>query len=195
MTQAKRAGSRHPEASTTVVRLTEPALADLRELNAKRPQAVRWAFKKMLLLERDPNAGEPLRGDLIGFRKLTVSDNTWRIVWRVTFDDAGNTIVDVAEVWAVGARSDAEVYSEMVGRVARLSPSPGTIALTEAVRRLGVSRADTQPAAKPRDEALPEWLVDRLRFQAGISEAEVKGLTLRDAVDRWTSWTSRESRG
>jgi mRNA interferase RelE/StbE len=82
------------------VRLTEPAIDDLHALARKDPQIVRWCLKKMLLLERDPMAGEPLLGGLIGFRRLVVSDRHWRIVWRVVEDDASGTLVDIAEVWA-----------------------------------------------------------------------------------------------
>ena len=56
--------------------LTEPASADLVALNSKNLRAVRGGFKKMLLLERDPQVGLPLRGGLKGYLKLTVSDNT-----------------------------------------------------------------------------------------------------------------------
>lgn len=48
---------------------------------------------------------------MIGFRKLVAGDRDCRIVWRVTHDDSQRVVVDVAEVWAFGARSDAEVYS------------------------------------------------------------------------------------
>ena len=50
------------------VRLTEPAIDDLRRLQRADPQVVRWALKKMLLLERNPNAGAPLLGALVGYR-------------------------------------------------------------------------------------------------------------------------------
>lgn len=62
------------------VRLTDAALEDLDRLAASVPQALRWALKKMLLLEESPDAGEPLLGNLIGWRKLTVGDRDWRIV-------------------------------------------------------------------------------------------------------------------
>ncbi len=65
------------------VRLTEPAVEDLARLVRLDPQVARQALKKMILLERDPEAGEPLLGALIGFRKLIVGDRHWRIVWRV----------------------------------------------------------------------------------------------------------------
>ena len=46
-----------PDAPRAVVRLTEDAIADLHRLHRKDPQIVRWAFKKMLLLERSVEAG------------------------------------------------------------------------------------------------------------------------------------------
>jgi mRNA interferase RelE/StbE len=55
---------------------------------------------KMPLLERDPVAGEPLLGDLVGGRKLVVGDRARRVVWRVREPVPGHTVVEVAEVWA-----------------------------------------------------------------------------------------------
>ena len=182
---------RHPEAERTVVRLTEPAFADLVALNRANPQALRWALKKLLLLERNPEAGAALGGPLAGFRKLTVGDRTWRIIWRVTHDASGVVIVDVAEVWAVGARSDGEVYAEMTERVARMPASPFTVALQDVVARLGRHASGGAVAQEPEADELPAWLVANLVEQAGIAEASVMEMTLREAVDRWTDWISR----
>jgi mRNA interferase RelE/StbE len=152
------------------------------------PQIVRWAMKKLLLLERDPEAGVPLHGALAGWRKIIVGDRGWRVVWRVTWDDDGGAVVDVAEVWAVGARADAEVYLEMRSRVATLPPSPPTVALAEVVARLD-RMAGTAPPG-PAFEVPPPWLVRRLTEQAGMSRAEVLAMTLEQAVDAWTAWIS-----
>ena len=62
------------------VRLTEDAVSDLYRLQKKDPRIVRDVFKKMLLLERAADAGEPLLGALVGFRKLVVGDRDYRIV-------------------------------------------------------------------------------------------------------------------
>ena len=185
-----RKGGRHAQAQATVVRLTEPAFADLVALNRAHSPGLRWALKKLLLLEQDPEAGEALRGALIGFRKLTVSDRTWRVVWRVTHDDSGAVVVDVAEVWAVGARSDNEVYTEMTERVAEMPQSPITIALAEVVERLGKTASGISASSEPEEETLPPWLVDNLMHHAGMSSDQIHGLTLRQAVDHWTAWTS-----
>ncbi|MDO8732972.1 MAG: hypothetical protein Q7L55_10460 [Actinomycetota bacterium] len=188
---ASRKAGRHPDANRTVVRLTEPAFADLVALNKTDTPALRWALKKLLLLERDPEAGEGLHGALIGYRKLTVSDRTWRVVWRVTHDKTGATIVDVAEVWAVGARSDSEVYAEMTDRVSQMPDSPRTLALAEVVERLGKAVTGIRAAAEPEVEELPAWLVGKLVDQAGMRPDQLEDLTLEEAVDVWTEWTSK----
>lgn len=77
---ASRRGARHAEAVRTVVRLTDPAVDDLAGLMRKDPKIARWALKKMIQLETDPEAGQPLVGALIGWRKLTVGNRDWRIV-------------------------------------------------------------------------------------------------------------------
>jgi mRNA interferase RelE/StbE len=189
---AQRSGQ-HPDADRVVVRLIEPAFADLRALLRLDPQIVRWAVKKMLLLERNPEAGAELHGTLIGWRKLMVSNRDWRIVWRVTSDKSGMVIVDVAEVWAVGARADNEVYDEMRSRVARLSPAPKTVALAEVIERLGKVAAGLSATPEPpAAELLPDWLVKRLTHQVGLAPDAVARMNLQEAVDVWTDWTSHQ---
>jgi mRNA interferase RelE/StbE len=185
---ARRTG-RHPDAAG-VVRLIEPAFDDLRALLRLDPQIVRWAVKKMLLLERDPEAGAELHGMLIGWRKLTVSNRDWRIIWRVTSDESGTVIVDVAEVWAVGARADSEVYEEMRSRVATLPPAPRTVALNEVIERLGKVTAGLSATPEPTAEPVPDWLVKRLTQQVGLPSDAVARMSLQEAVDAWTDWTS-----
>ena len=145
----------------------------------------------MLLLERDPEAGRELLGALVGWRKLAVADRDWRVVWRVTYDESGVVIVDVAEVWAVGARRDSEVYREMEQRVAVLPDSPQTQALADVVTRLGKAAAGIEAALEPAPEsALPDWLRDRLTNQMGLLPDRVDKLTLQEAVDLWSAWVS-----
>jgi mRNA interferase RelE/StbE len=167
------------------VRLVEPAISDLEGLLRADPQIVRQVLKKMLLLERDPQAGEPLLGELVGCRKLVVGDRHWRIVWRVTTDDAGGLVVDIAEVWAAGARADAEVYAEMASRVARLPPSPPVTSLAEVVALLGRSIEGIAAAAEPIRELVPPWLADRLRHQVGLSPEHIAGLEPEAAMVIW----------
>jgi mRNA interferase RelE/StbE len=191
-----RRSGRHPDAQRTVVRFTDAAFADLQRLARKGdPQVVRWALKKCLLLERNPEAVEELRGGLIGYRKLTVGDRDWRIVWRVTHDDTGRPVVDVAEVWAVGARSDSEVYAEMESRVATLSATPATVPLAEAIARLGkigtdIARRseDPEPSAQP---GVPDWLVQVLTTVVNMPRAEVDRLSEEQAQEIWHAYTRR----
>lgn len=180
-----------------MVRLTEPAMADLQRMVRKGdPQVVRWALKKCLLLGRDPLAGEELRGGLVGYRKLVVGDRNWRVVWRVTHDDTGRPVVDVAEVWALGARADAEVYEEMLARVAMLPAAPSTIPLAEVVERLGrlaggISPTRAEPTRGPDQGSAPDWLVQALVKVAGMHPEEVAALHPDDAAARWAAFTSR----
>lgn len=169
------------------VRLTAPAVGDLHALLKKDPQIVRWALKKMLLLERDPQAGEPLLGHLVGWRKLTVGDRDWRVVWRLSADERGTVTVTISEVWAVGARSDAEVYAEMTERVASLGTTPATQALASVIEMLGrrAQRPDIQAAAEPRHDPVPDWLQERLVRTAGIAAGDVRAMTGAEAMIRW----------
>jgi mRNA interferase RelE/StbE len=178
-----------------VVRFTDAAIGDLETMARKGdPQVVRWALKKCLLLERDPEAGEALVGPLIGYRKLTVGDRDWRIVWRVSFDDAGRTVVDVAEVWAIGARSDSEVYAEMRDRVAALSSSPETVPLAEVIERLGriamgIAPGNIDPAAGTAETAPPVWLRQALVRVVGLPRDRVAGLSAAEAHRIWDDYT------
>lgn len=187
-----RRSGRHRKAQAVVVRLTDIALSDLETIRRKGdPQMVRWALKKCLLLEQDPEAGAPLRGSLAGFRKLVVGDRDWRIVWRVTHDDSGTIVVDIAEVWAFGARSDAEVYSEVQDRVTTLEGSPRTIPLAQALSALGKAayglEASTETAAA---DAVPAWLVHTLTSVVKMPHQEVIRLTPAQAQQIWDAYIS-----
>jgi mRNA interferase RelE/StbE len=171
------------------VRLTEPALNDLEALKRSNRNALRWALKKLLLLERDPEAGQPLHKELRGWRKLTVGDRDWRIVWRVTFDDTGAIVVDVAEVWAVGARSDGEVYEEMSARIAALPDSPRTEALREIAGRLESPTQGSEETTPTKE--VPEWLVSDLTSGAGLSREAVAGMTWDEAMAAYAQWRSQ----
>lgn len=169
------------------MRLTDPAVSDLQVLLRKDPQIVRWALKKMLLLERDPEAGEPLLGNLIGWRKLTVGDRDWRIVWRVATDETGATAITISEVWAVGARADAEVYAEMNDRVAAIGATPATQALSSVIEMLGrhAQRADIEATREPEGDPVPVWLQQRLVHTAGLTATVVSAMTGSEAMGRW----------
>lgn len=165
--------------------LTAPAVEDLRRLDGA---SLVWALKKMLVLERDPRAGRPLLGKLVNYRKIVVGDRNWRIVWRTTTDERGRIIVDIAEVWAVGARSDSEVYDEVVERARTLGNSPVRTSLEKVIADLGKAAKGIQarPVAQAPTRAEP-WLVERLVHTAGIPRDQVEAMSSEEAVDAWTT--------
>ena len=169
------------------VRLTEPAIDDLRRLLAKDPQILRTVLRGMILLERSPDVGEPLPGALIGWRKLVVGDRHWRIVWRVTADESGGLVLAICEVWAIGARSESDVYREMVRRIEAAERNPSTTALAEVVRilaaRLGNHQAEA--AVEPTADPVPPWLRQRLIHAAGLPAGEVDAMPGAVAMERW----------
>jgi mRNA interferase RelE/StbE len=164
-------------------------------LQKKNRSALKWAMKKFLLIERNPEAGAPLGGGLHGYRKLTVGDRDWRIVWRVTFDDTGHLIVDVGEIWAVGARKNSEVYDEMRRRVAAMPEGPQTKTFEEVLAMLEASltgKRSPAPSRPAADEALaPKWLVDDLVNVAGYARNDVEALSERQAMSAWVAYRSR----
>lgn len=103
--------------------------------------------------------------------------------------------MDVAEVWAAGARSDAKIYTEMTERVRTLPDSPRTTALADLVAKLGKVSAELtatpEPDPAPDPPPLPQWLRTRLIDQVGLPAAAVDAFTLEQAVDAWTAWNSR----
>lgn len=167
-----------------MVRLTEDAVADLHRLGKKDPDIVRTIFKKMLLLERSPNAGEPLLGALIGFRKLVVSDRHWRIVWRVTEDTDGTPILDISEVWTVGVRSDSEVDEELKARVARIGDDPTLQPLKDVIAQMGRLYETVDAAAAPSQaSSVPDWLHAALRDQLNLGPEQIAQMTEQRGQD------------
>ncbi len=170
--------------------LTDPAVDDLQRLDGT---ALVWALKKMLLLERNPQAGEPLLGALISYRKLVVGNRDWRLIWRTTRDARGALVVEIAGVWAVGARSDAAVYEEMAQRVDRLQDTAVRRSLAEVVDQLGKRAKGLEPKPVAVAPSRPEpWLVERL-VTAGLDRSTVEAMTSEEAVDAWTAHRMRST--
>lgn len=179
-----------------MVRLTSDAVGDLeRMLRKGDPQVVRWAFKKMIHLEQNPEAGDALLGGLMGWRKIAVGDRDWRLVWRVTHDGAGAVVVDVAEIWAFGARSDSEVYEEMEARIAAAPQTPHTTALADVLVTLGKLTEDLEAAPEPTSpEPLPRWLRESLLYVVQVPAAQIDGLTRHEADQLWLDYTTGQGR-
>lgn len=187
---------KHPDVPGCVVRLTDDAVEDLQTLFKADPQIVRWALKQMIQLERDPNAGDPLLGGLIGYRKITVGDRDWRVVWRVAQDEAGDFRVGVAEVWAVGYRKDSEVYAEIKQRVADAGPSPTTKALMEVLELFAKQARDLTATPEPeKPEPVPKWLTDALLYVVHLPASQVEEMSLEEAEMAWTNHISGTGSG
>lgn len=61
------------------------------------------------LLERNPEAGKPLRRELAGCRSVRIEGSENRLVYRLTGD--------VVEVLAIGRRRDSDVHSSAHKRI------------------------------------------------------------------------------
>lgn len=166
---------------------TDEAIDDIRKIG---PDAVPKVLKKILLLLESPTAGYPLGGELTGFRKLVVGRNTWRIVYRIVDEQT----IEICEIWAIGARADAEVYAEAAARIAGAAGrSPEFRKLADIVDRLGTRADDVTIGREPPHEPVPDWLARRLIFTVGIVPHEVAAMNLEQAVDRWAEYRSRST--
>ena len=45
---------------------------------------------------------------IIGWRKLTVGDRSWRIIWEARRMNLAARYGEITQVWAIGARSDSK---------------------------------------------------------------------------------------
>ena len=141
-------------------------------------------LKKLLVLETNPEAGLPLGDELTGFRKLVVGRNTWRIVYRTRAPD-----VEICEIWAVGGRSDGEVYAEAAARVME-SGNPEIANLAAVVARLG-RLAGLEVTSEPIRNPVPDWLAERLVHTAGFQRHVVAAMDAAEALDAWTEFCTR----
>ena len=172
----------------TEVVFTGGAIDDLRRLG---PDVVPKVLKKVLLLCDDPEAGHPLGGSLTGFRKLVVGRNHWRIVYRVTDDG----VLEICEIWCVGARSDTEVYGEAAAWIAEAAGKDTEVQrLAAVIERLGRLAGDVVVEALPPSDPVPDWLANRLIRTVGVSPEKVAALDLEQAVDLWTAFISGPGR-
>ena len=97
--------------------LEEDAVTDLRELDGA---VRRRALAKLMLIERDPNAGRALGRKpgivLPGYRKLRFRG--WRIIYDLSAGGQGAVILHI------GSQSDMECYLEVEGRLSQMN-DPG----------------------------------------------------------------------
>lgn len=165
----------NPDASRTEVKLTTPAVDDLRALSRRDPQLAKAALRQLLRVERNPIAGRPLTSPLTGFRRVPFHRRDFRVIWRVYHLQDADGLTNVVEIWAIGRRSHDEVYREMQSRVGNLPSSPDTypleafLAFAEGLAAAGGKpkvASETKPPPDVRDElrrlGLPDTVVDRM---------------------------------
>ena len=172
------------------VRFTGPAVEDLRRLSKNNKELLRQVLKKILLIERNPLAGSPLLGSLIGWRKLTVGDRHWRIIWRTHTDVSGLLIVEIAEIWAIGARADSKIYKELTDRLDTLAPDQKIQSLREVSAYLGHGPMPVNESTQ--QEPVPAWLAKRLMSNLKISQEEIDMMDAEVAMSRWESYLTND---
>ncbi len=108
------------------------------------------------------------------------------------FDDSTSVVVDIAEVWAIGARSDGEVYEEVRGRIDSLPSNPQTVALEEVLKYFEKKNGEEESVEElAQEEKLPDWLVNDLIELAGMEEDEVQMMSLKEGLEAWGEFRSR----
>lgn len=116
------------------VELIDEVIVDLADLAES--GNLKQFFKKLLEIEaHGSQAGEPLGRDLVGWRKITVGNRNWRIVFRVDKDEA------VATICVIGDREDAACYEEAQRRAQQAKDADATSLAASMIELLG-SRKD-----------------------------------------------------
>jgi mRNA interferase RelE/StbE len=92
-------------------------------------------FKMLLEIEANGSqAGEPLGRNLVGWRKITVGNRNWRIVFRVDKDET------VATVCVIGDREDATCYEEVQKRAQQVEDADATSLAASMMDLLGTRK-------------------------------------------------------
>jgi mRNA interferase RelE/StbE len=124
------------------VELIDDAIADLAKHTESGKR--RSFLKKLVEIEaKGSQAGEPLGRDLVGWRKMTVGNRDWRIVFRV---DKAET---VATVCVVGDRDDSACYEEAKKRANDVQDEDAA-SLAESMMELFGSRKERKAAQRRR---------------------------------------------
>lgn len=122
------------------VELLDDAVADL----AKHAESgkLKLFFRKLVEIEqKGSEAGEPLGRDLVGWRKITVGNRNWRIVFRV------DKAEEVATVCVIGDREDGACYEEARHRADKAQDNDAA-SLAESMMTLFGSRKERKAAQK-----------------------------------------------
>ncbi len=124
------------------VQLIDDALADL--LKLAESGKLRAFLKKLIEIEqKGSQAGVALGKGLTGWRKLTVGDRDYRIVFRVNPDET------VATICVIGDREDEACYVEAQKRAEHIK-NADALSLAEAMMEVHGSRKERKAATKRR---------------------------------------------
>jgi mRNA interferase RelE/StbE len=127
------------------VELIDEAVVDLAGLAES--GNIKQFFKKLLEIEANgAMAGEPLGRNLVGWRKLTVGNRNWRIIFRVSPDET------VALVCVVGDREDAACYEEAERRAKEKNDADAASLAASMMEVLGSRKQ--RKAARTKKKAL-----------------------------------------
>ena len=122
------------------VELLDEAVADLAGL--AEGGMLKQFLKKLLYIEENgAQAGQPLGRNLAGWRKITVGNRDYRIVFRVDKDET------VATVCVIGNREDGACYAEARERAERKDDSDAA-SLAESMLDLFASRKSRKTRRK-----------------------------------------------
>lgn len=124
------------------VELIDDAIADLAKHTESGKR--RSFLKKLVEIEaKGSQAGEPLGRDMVGWRKITVGNRDWRVVFRV---DKAET---VATVCVIGDRDDGACYEEAKKRANDIEDEDAA-SLAESMMELFGSRKERKAAQRRR---------------------------------------------
>jgi mRNA interferase RelE/StbE len=124
------------------VQLLDDALDDLTKL--VEGGKLKSFLKKLIEVEqKGSQAGVPLGKGLTGWRKVTVGDRDWRIVFRVNSDET------VATVCVIGDREDEACYVEAQKRAEDIENADAK-SLAEAMMEVHGSRKERKAAMRRR---------------------------------------------
>lgn len=124
------------------VELIDEAVIDLASL-AESGNFKAFLKKLVEIEQKGAHAGQPLGRDLAGWRKVTVGDRNWRIVFRI---DKAET---VATVCVIGDREDGTCYEEAKRRAEHVGDEDAS-SLAESMLELHGSRKERKAALKRR---------------------------------------------
>ena len=120
------------------VELTDDAESDLDRL--ARSGMLKAFLAKLVKLEEDgAEVGRPLGRGLTNWRKITVGDRQWRIVFLT---DSSETL---ATVWVMNDREDEECYREAERRLRKAGDrSPETQSLSAVLSNIILKKSATK---------------------------------------------------